>query len=80
MQPTQQQILDEALDLFIKQGYEKTSLSDISKQIGITKPAIYYYYESKDELVLAVLIRFLDQMEQSLYHILHQEQSARSMI
>ena len=30
MPPTQQQFLDEALDLFIKQGYEKTSLSDIS--------------------------------------------------
>lgn len=80
MQPTQQQILDQALDLFIKQGYEKTSLSDISKQIGITKPAIYYYFESKDELVLAVLTRFLDQVEQSLDNILHKEQSTQSMI
>lgn len=80
MQPTQQQILDEALDLFIKQGYGKTSLSDISKQIGITKPAIYYYYESKNELVLAVLTRFLDQVEQSLYNILHKEQSTQNMI
>ena len=80
MQPTQQQILDEALDLFIKQGYGKTSLSDISKQIGITKPAIYYYYESKNELVLAVLTRLLDQVEQSLYNILHKEQSTQSMI
>lgn len=43
MQPTQHQMLDEALNLFIKQGFEKTSLSDISKQIGITKSAIYYY-------------------------------------
>jgi AcrR family transcriptional regulator len=80
MQPTQQQILDEALNLFIKQGYEKTSLSDISKQIGITKLTIYYYYENKDELVLAVLTSFLDQVEQRLQNILHKEQLAQRMI
>jgi AcrR family transcriptional regulator len=80
MQPTQQQILDEALNLFIKQGYEKTSLSDISKQIGYTKLTIYYYYENKDELVLAVLTSFLDQVEQRLQNILHKEQLAQRMI
>jgi AcrR family transcriptional regulator len=80
MQPTQQQILDEALNLFIKQGYEKTSLSDISKQIGYTKLTIYYYYENKDELFLAVLTSFLDQVEQRLQNILHKEQLAQRMI
>jgi AcrR family transcriptional regulator len=80
MQPTQQQILDEALNLFIKQSYEKTSLSDISKQIGYTKLTIYYYYENKDELFLAVLTSFLDQVEQRLQNILHKEQLAQRMI
>jgi AcrR family transcriptional regulator len=80
MQPTQQQILDQALTLFVKQGYEKTSLTEISKQIGITKHAIYYYYESKDNLVLAVLTNFLDQVEQSLFTILNKEQPAQVML
>ncbi|MCB0225191.1 MAG: helix-turn-helix transcriptional regulator, partial [Anaerolineae bacterium] len=47
---TKQQIISVAFELFINNGYERTSLTDIAKQIGITKPAIYYHFENKETL------------------------------
>ncbi len=61
---TKQQIMSVAMESFIKNGYERTSLTDIAKVIGITKPAIYYHFENKDALFLAVLDGFLTEMEQ----------------
>lgn len=46
-----EQILDAAYKLFAENGFEKTSLSMIAKEVGVTKPAIYYYFSSKEELM-----------------------------
>ena len=43
-------------------GYQKTALSSISKKLGITKPALYYYYPSKKELFLACIETFFIQV------------------
>ncbi|WP_335872710.1 TetR/AcrR family transcriptional regulator [Bacillus sp. 2205SS5-2] len=44
-------ILDTAYRLFAENGFEKTSMSLIAKEVGITKPAIYYYFPSKNALI-----------------------------
>lgn len=44
-------IVETAYRLFAENGFEKTSLSMIAKEVGISKPAIYYYFESKDALI-----------------------------
>ena len=46
-----QRIIDTAAALFHKKGYSSTSLDDVSKELGITKAAIYHYVENKDELL-----------------------------
>ncbi len=51
---TRQRILDVALDLFVEQGYEKTSLREIAERVGVTKAALYYHFESKDDILLAL--------------------------
>jgi AcrR family transcriptional regulator len=43
-------ILREAAVLFSQKGYERTSMREIAKQVGITKPAIYYHFSNKQEL------------------------------
>jgi len=48
---TSTQILEAALSLFKNFGIEKTSLAMIAKEVGITKPSIYYHFSSKEELV-----------------------------
>jgi AcrR family transcriptional regulator len=51
---TRQRILDIALDLFIEQGYDKTSLRQIAQQLGFTQAAIYYHFASKEDILVAL--------------------------
>ncbi|CAI8719974.1 TetR family transcriptional regulator [Brevibacillus sp. IT-7CA2] len=41
---THQRIVDVAFQLFAEHGIEKTSLTMIATEVGITKPAIYYHF------------------------------------
>ncbi len=59
---TKQEIATAALRLFLQNGYEKTSLNQIAGQVGITKPAIYHHFRSKDELFHEVLSLFFREM------------------
>src|ERR1700744_2863729 len=49
---TRERILDVAQELFTHQGYEKTSLRDIAERLGITKAALYYYFERKEDILI----------------------------
>jgi AcrR family transcriptional regulator len=44
-----------ALELFSRHGYQKTSLREIAERLGITKAALYYHYQSKQALLLAII-------------------------
>jgi AcrR family transcriptional regulator len=54
---TRDRILDVALDLFIAKGYDKTSLREIAEQLGFTKAALYYHFESKEDILMALHLR-----------------------
>lgn len=54
---TRQRILDIALDLFIRKGYAETSLREIAAELGFSKAALYYHFESKQDILLALHMR-----------------------
>ena len=54
---TRERILDVALDLFIEQGYDKTSLREIAEPLGVTKAALYYHFAAKEDILLALHLR-----------------------
>lgn len=54
---TRERILDVALELFTEQGYDKTSLRDIAERLGITKAALYYYFERKEDMLIELHLR-----------------------
>lgn len=54
---TRERILDVAQELFTQHGYDKTSLRDIADRLGITKAALYYYFERKDDILLELHLR-----------------------
>jgi AcrR family transcriptional regulator len=54
---TRERILDVALDLFTEQGFDGTSLREIAERLGVTKAALYYHFESKDDILLALHMR-----------------------
>ena len=47
-------ILEAATRLFIERGFDGTSFNDIADAIGVSRPALYYYFKSK-EAILEVL-------------------------
>ena len=55
------QILKAARQLFPRKGYEATTLTEIAQEAGISSAAIYQYFESKEELFLAVIDLFFFQ-------------------
>ena len=44
-------LIKAAIELFTEHGVENTSLAMIAKKAGITKPSIYYHFDSKDALL-----------------------------
>jgi len=54
---TRERILDVALDLFTDQGFDGTSMREIAARLGISKPAIYHHFASKEEILMALHLR-----------------------
>ena len=54
---TRERILDVALDLFIEQGYDKTTLRQIAEPLGFTQAAIYYHFAAKEDILVALHLR-----------------------
>lgn len=52
---THAQILVVALKLFADKGYEATSMREIAEHLGISKPALYYHFDSKEDIVRGIL-------------------------
>src|SRR5687767_11553124 len=50
-------LLEAALALFVSQGYRHTSVEEIAEAAGLTKGAIYFYFRSKESLLIALLER-----------------------
>jgi AcrR family transcriptional regulator len=61
---TRQRIQDVAKELFTEKGVQRTSLQDIAARLGITKPALYYHFGSREELVRSILAPLIDTGEQ----------------
>tara|TARA_R110000787_G_scaffold3020_3_gene11628 strand:+ start:43859 stop:44686 length:828 start_codon:yes stop_codon:yes gene_type:complete len=56
----EQAILDAARAIFVNHGFDGARMSEIARRAGIGEGTIYSYYESKAELMLAVLQKFWD--------------------
>lgn len=50
-----ERLLDAAISLFAERGYAATSIREIVEAAGVTKPALYYYYQSKEGIFRAIL-------------------------
>src|SRR6185312_14685793 len=60
---TKQRIQEVARELFAQRGVQRTSLQEIADRLGITKPALYYHFSSREELVRSIVQPILDEEE-----------------
>ena len=65
---TRERIINSAKRLFAEQGYQKTTIVDISKRAGLSEAALYEYFQGKESLLLMIpdlwvseLVRDLDE-------------------
>ncbi|MBX6420982.1 MAG: TetR/AcrR family transcriptional regulator [Sinobacteraceae bacterium] len=61
-----QQLLDVALRLFIRRGYQGTSIGDLARAAGVTRPIIYHHFGSKDGIYLACLRQARQDLERRM--------------
>ena len=58
-----QKILIESARLFRHKGYLATSIRDIGEALGVTSAALYYHFKNKDELLQAIMLVALNELE-----------------
>lgn len=75
-----EQILETAKDLFINKGYHGLSMREISDALDVSKAALYYYFKDKEELFLAILKVYLDDMSEALDRIQSEAAPRREQI
>ena len=59
-------ILQIAQEIFSKYGYKKTTLDDIANAVRKGKSSLYYYFNSKEDLFQAVIIKEVEILKQAL--------------
>ena len=64
-----QTIIDTAAELFHKKGYSSTSLDDVAKALGISKPALYHYVKNKNELLTIIYTQTFENIFMDTYEI-----------
>jgi TetR/AcrR family transcriptional repressor of mexJK operon len=61
----ERRLLDAALKIFSEKGFVGASMDDIAAEAGLTKPTLYQYFSSKDELFTAMMTQERDHMLES---------------
>lgn len=58
---TRKDIIDAATHLFNQSGYHATSMRDIAQAVDLKKPSLYHHFDSKEDILLAILETGMDQ-------------------
>lgn len=81
---TYQKILHAAYQIFSEEGYEKASVNDICRIAGVTKGAVYFHFQSKEDILFTLIDLYLEK-EKELFFTLNRydenlEDSIRRMV
>jgi len=68
------QILEAAAELFGKQGFDRTSVDEIARKAGLSKGAIYWYFPSKERILVALAEQYESEDQQAVVGMAGEEQ------
>lgn len=69
-------IIDAARNVFIEKGYAETSMSEIAARVGINRPALHYYFRTKEKMFQAVFGSIVSSVVPKVFDALtHKEKS-----
>ena len=61
--PTRQRLIEAARELFLSKGYEASSVADVLARAEVNSGSLYYFFKTKEQLLLAVLDEYVDLLE-----------------
>lgn len=71
---TRSRILASALTLFVKKGYERTTFTDIAARLKMTKGAVYWHFETKEALLVALVEEMLAKFQHQLERLMPKDE------
>ncbi len=74
------QILDAAMETFTEKGFHKTRMSDIAESSGLSKGSLYWYFDSKDAIILKLIDRVFEFEIKDLTALLIDDRSAEERL
>jgi len=68
-----EKIIEAAVELFKEKGYTATSVQDIADKLGYTKAALYYYIQSKEEVLWEIFDKTMTTAERRIQELMNQD-------
>ena len=79
-----QEVVYEAAKAFARQGYDTTSMQELAAAMGLATGALYHYFGSKEQLLMAICDQLMDPLLEQATELLHEpaapEQQLRGLV
>jgi AcrR family transcriptional regulator len=75
-----QMIIDAAVKVFHGKGYRAATLDDVAGELGLTRPALYHYVSSKEDLLSKIYLQALESFFATIYEIAGMDLSPREKL
>lgn len=69
-------MIETSISLFGQRGFKETSIQDIVDQLGLTKGTFYYYFKNKEEVLVQIHERFIDDLLEQQRSIIESSRTA----
>ncbi|PGL67494.1 TetR family transcriptional regulator [Bacillus sp. AFS055030] len=76
--PTKTTIVENAIQLFLQNGYQLVSMDDVAKKCGVTKATVYYYYPTKADLFTDAMVQMMLRISDRMAQILSKDTSLKA--
>lgn len=73
-------IIEKAVELFAKNGFETTSVQEITEACGISKGAFYLYFKSKEILLFCIFELFIDRVSKKIASVFDMDSSPKEKL
>jgi TetR/AcrR family transcriptional regulator, cholesterol catabolism regulator len=73
-------LTEHSINLFEKKGFKETSIQDIVDSIGVTKGTFYYYFSSKEELLMDIHLGYINYLLEKQSKILNENKSCKEKL
>ncbi len=70
------EIFEAALKVFSEKGFDKATLEEVADKVGVSKPAIYLYFKSKEDLFFSMIYDRVKDIEDELNEIIKMQTQA----